>query len=244
VLWRDCLRQSRPLINPKQPATDALAAIAPSCWPIPPLSCRSAGILGMRCCCCHYSNAALAEPALWDIAQRMPFGINFNAPVAGHRVVAPRARSFNIIGNYSFHAGSCRLSAVILMAAASEDNRPGPMGIGVSYCLRCDDADYHPPRHNSQLLVDRRRQLASGCRLWRPVVRRAEVRRQEHLNSACAARGPALDSGLLDRSSRGRPAFRRAKRSAPHRQQMEAERCSTVILQICIIFFSSINFAV
>src|SRR4029077_15575238 len=27
--------------------------------------------------------------------------------------------------------------------------------------------------------------------------------------------------------SRRRPAFRRAKRSAPHRQQMEAERCAT-----------------
>jgi hypothetical protein len=28
--------------------------------------------------------------------------------------------------------------------------------------------------------------------------------------------------------SRRRPAFRRAKRSAPHRQQMKAERCATV----------------
>jgi hypothetical protein len=47
------------------------------------------------------------------------------------------------------------------------------------------------------------------------------------------------------RGSRRRPAFRRAKRSAPHRQQMEAERCATVnYFRSALYFFSSINFAV
>jgi hypothetical protein len=40
------------------------------------------------------------------------------------------------------------------------------------------------------------------------------------------------------RGSRRRPAFRRAKRSAPHRQQMEAERCATVNYFRSALYFS------
>jgi hypothetical protein len=44
--------------------------------------------------------------------------------------LAAGARSFNVVGHYSFDAGTCRVSALALMVTASKGDCAGPMGSG------------------------------------------------------------------------------------------------------------------
>jgi GGDEF domain-containing protein len=67
------------------------------------------------------------------------------------------------------------MPSVALMATASKGNGAGLVGVGLHHRLRRDDTYHCPSRRGPQLLVDRRRQRTSGCRLWHPVVRRAQV---------------------------------------------------------------------
>ena len=92
------------------------------------------------------------------------------------------------------------MSAVALMASASEGNCAGPLGIGLHHRVCGDDTYHRPPRHDPRLLVDHRRQRTSGCCLWDPVEWRTEVRRQECLNPLGANGGRILADCVLDRA--------------------------------------------
>ena len=125
-------------------------------------------------------------------------GRQFNETVACHQLMASRARSFDIVGDYRLHAGPCRVPSVAFMASAPKGNRAGPMGNGVYNRLRRDDTYHRPPEHDTRLLVDHCRQCTSGYRLWGPVERRAKVRRQKRLDPLGIGRGRVLARCLLD----------------------------------------------
>src|SRR5262249_394569 len=112
---------------------------------------------------------------------------------------APGARSFAFVGYCSFHAGTCRVSAAALMASAPEGDCPRRLGVGIHHRVCGDDAYYRPPRQNSRLLVDYRRQRTSKCCLWDSVGWCAEVRRQEGLNPLRTDGGRILADCLLNR---------------------------------------------
>ena len=84
------------------------------------------------------------------------------------------------------------------MVAAPKGDCAGHVGIGLHHRL-CRNNAYHPrPRHDRQLLIDCCRQCAPCCRLWDPVVWRAEVRRAVDFNSTSTRGCLALASRLLD----------------------------------------------
>jgi hypothetical protein len=100
-----------------------------------------------------------------------------------------RARSFDIVGDYGFHAGARGVFAVILLASAPKGNRAGPVGIGVHHRLYRDNAHHRLSRRHCRFLVNHCRQRTAGNRLWDPVVRCAKVRQQKRLDS------PRIDGG-------------------------------------------------
>jgi diguanylate cyclase (GGDEF)-like protein len=128
------------------------------------------------------------------------FGFRFNEAVACHRLLAAGVWSFDIAGYYGFRARACRRSAVRFVAAAPEGSCAGPVGIGLHHHVCRHDAYHHPTWHDPQLLVNRCRQRTSGCRLWDPVVRRADVRWQEDLNPFGNDGGRTMAYCLLDRA--------------------------------------------